>query len=263
MRPDLAKTAITGGGGRGGFGEFPRGKKKFKRIDPEDGNIKSLGMRKAHVVAGNGYGRRYPNTRHSVLRRLLQGYRGQPWNDVYSEICSTADDRSFQGHELREALEWMVVKNCTLGEDGTVLDAKGQPLNGSSIRGFYVHPKTGLLEEIKRISRRHYRWWNPDNQQTIFELDGCYYHKHGDIWYRVVMADVPWVKGSWTYYHYEYERAWTEDAFNTEPGKPWDYYNTIRYKYGCNPQGRPWYCKEKQSANKKEIAKLKKKYGVT
>jgi hypothetical protein len=38
----------------------------------------------------------------------------------------------------------------------------------------------------------------------------------------------------------------------------WDVVNRLEKEYGHSPSGKVWYCIWKQSANSKEIAKLKK-----
>lgn len=83
------------------------------------------------------------NARLNVLERYLAKRIGSRWDKVFSEICRNADSRSFQGAEMRQAIQCMVAIDCWI-EGKTVLSCDRQ--GGTvEVKGFYVHPTRGLL----------------------------------------------------------------------------------------------------------------------
>ncbi len=82
------------------------------------------------------------------LRRFLHKKIGQCWNDIYSEIFRRIDKRSPRGNDFMEYLEGEIYINCTMGDDGKIYSyhSYGRRL---PVDGFYVHPKTELLEWVK------------------------------------------------------------------------------------------------------------------
>jgi hypothetical protein len=239
--------------------KYPRCHKKVRKTDADGNPVED--SKHARVLVGE-YDTHNPGKDYMFVRRLLVGNVGRPWDDVYSELCQQADARSFVGHELRKAVEWMVETNCYFDADGTLRDHHDYKVGDMFWRArLYVHPETKTLEKIDTF--RRYR--RPATTQKVFELDGTNYHWHGGQWYRVEMqtfkrpgyfiADAP--PGA--------------DAFNahTDPS-PKDQYGYRRFywhtalseKYGPAPEGDGWYCKKKEAAGKKEIKALKKKYGI-
>jgi hypothetical protein len=231
-------------------GRFPRRTKKFKTKDEDGQTYCPHGMKKAHRYA-NKWDGGYVGTDISLLKKFLMSRKGKPWDDVYSEICAEADARSFTGHHLREWLDYAVEQHCFLDEEGVVRDQRGMEIGGC--RGtFYIHPKTHTLEYVQR-PRTHYK--RPPKK--VFEMDDQLYHEHEDNWYRVQMAEVP-MDSRWRY------NTWAvlSDVFVAEELNFGRYeYSMIRRleeEYGHSPNGKPWYCTSKQSANSKEITRLKK-----
>jgi hypothetical protein len=223
-------------------------------IDEDGQNVYNPhGMRSVHHYTIKYEDRGYLGTDSAVLHRFLQSRTGRPWDQVYSEICKEADDRSFEGHHLREYLDYDVEQHCTIDKDGEVLDQRG--LHVARFWGeFYVHPETKTLEytEKKRYQRQ-------ETPRTVFDMDGKCYHEHKGIWYRVEMEEVPGRPAK----RLEYWPSWITDAFlSNDFGFSIYFYavaNMLRDKYGLSPNGKCWYCTKKQSANSREIAKLKKK----
>jgi hypothetical protein len=76
-----------------------------------------------------------------VLFHWIESKVGQPWNNVYSELCSLADMRSKVGQTLRGQIGWTVEINVFIGDDDKAYSQK----TGYPVRNFYVHPKTGIL----------------------------------------------------------------------------------------------------------------------
>jgi hypothetical protein len=224
-------------------------------LTDEDGNNinNPHGMRKAHrltVKCEDWYGE--IGTDLSVLRRFLQSRVGRPWNEVYSEICAEADYRSFEGHHLREWLEITVEQNCYI-EDGEVLDQRGLHV-GNFWGEFYVHPETQTLEYVKKTQK--YR--APVYEQKVFEMDGHLYHEHEGLWYRVEMEKVAKNTGR---YAYPIPHHKTDVFLRDRLDLPHYYSGMIHFlldKYGRSPSGSAWFCVGKESANSKEIARIKK-----
>ena len=114
------------------------------------------------------------------MRRYLQKQVGRNWNEIWSEICE--DNQDFMGDHLKGHIQREVVTNCYFDENGRIINKENQKEVGyysSSL--FFVHPETGLLEQATyKPYKRHYPELN------IYKIDDQEYHKHEDIWYRVV-----------------------------------------------------------------------------
>jgi hypothetical protein len=98
------------------------------------------------------------------LRRWLQSQTGRSWNAVYSEACAVIKpDSMIRAHIKTHLLEF--VERHTFLHDGQVC-VLAPHANGGIVpvtcrrygrNVFYVHPKTGLLQVIQRISFRERR----------------------------------------------------------------------------------------------------------
>jgi len=236
-------------------GRFPRGSKKIRVID-ENESTPPCGMRKIHHYANKFGTFSATSASNHKMRRWLRRQVGRSWDDVYSELCSQADHRTFEGHELRE---WLPVDtNCQL-EDGEVVSRTYGPVMKSY--GFYVHPETRTLEYRAEKWRHKKRQTLP---QKVFEVNGKQYYCHTDgLWYRVEMIEVvrlsQWCDNLDTV---------GEDAFipTNIPlgtwGSRWHFKNALPKMYGRSPNNQLWWCKSKESANSKEIATVREKYGI-
>jgi hypothetical protein len=78
-----------------------------------------------------------------ALSRFIESRIGQPWDKVYSELCSLADHRSKVGQDLLRRLSWNVEKKVIIGDDGN--PRFENRWGGLSIHVPYVHPITGIL----------------------------------------------------------------------------------------------------------------------
>jgi len=233
-------------------GRYPRNTKKMRTTDEEGHPVALKGMKKPYRYASR-YGCAQGDHNFSVIRRFLISRKGQLWNHVYSEICAEADSRSFSGHELREWLDYLVERNCFIDEDGDIRDEHSH-LVGRWWGEFFVHPETKILEYIQPVPCKKF-----ETPKTVFELNGTLYHEHKGIWYRVRMKEVP-QKRPWYYdLRYLWDDVLIEDTLKTQTYS-YGVIRQLRAKYGHSPRNRPWFCEWKQSANKNEIAKLKKKH---
>ena len=105
MRDDMNKVVIerTRYGGKGGSrktydkASLPREKRSFKGVDV-DLRPKRESMRKKHRVNGDA-------KEFSDLLGPLEGYLfskvGEPWNDVWSDICSVLKGNSLQADHIK------------------------------------------------------------------------------------------------------------------------------------------------------------------
>ena len=236
--------------------KFPRHSKKFNWKD-EDGQetCSPKGMKHAHYISHNWIWRDAGcvDGNYNLLKRFLHSCTGRPWNEVYSEVCEESDERSFRGYNFREWIDHLVEKNCFLDKDGTVLDERGNTI-ANFWGGFFVHPKTKTLEfaDVKKRPR-----WEPPH--TVFEVDGKLFHQHKDIWYRVEMREVSEENRSDGWWKW----VGPGDAFlsGTVTFGIFSYQVVpkIQKKYGLSPNKKSWYCFKKESANSREISKIKKK----
>jgi hypothetical protein len=84
------------------------------------------------------------------LRGYLQKNLGRPWDKIYSELRQGLDIRKVTGMHLFDHVKWMVTTNCYVDERKIIR----QFVKDYEVTGFYVHPTTGLLSYVPRVSRR-------------------------------------------------------------------------------------------------------------
>lgn len=237
-------------------GKYPRGTKKLRQCDDE-GELYSppTGMKRTHAYA-NKFDSGYIGTNFGALRRFLRSRVGQDWNDVFSEICEQADARSFRGHHLREWLEFTVDVKTRM-EGGKIVDQQGSDITVTFHRdNFYVHPLTNKLERSEPRKREK---WSESVPKSVFEVEGQFFHEHDGIWYRVLMEEAKKTPSRWGYL--TYSTSYPDKLIKFPPEYNYNYWSVerlLRNKYGYSPSGKVWYCIHKESANSKEIARLKK-----
>jgi len=138
------------------------------------------------------------------LRRWLNSQLGRPWNDVYSEACAVIKpDSVIRGHIKTHLLEFVERHTfmhqgevCVLNtwRGGGITPVKSRRYGRSA---FYVHPETGLLQEIIRVPLREWRRASRPKPSVklrwlgdLVALKQC-----GGIWFacqfRVVSAEGP------------------------------------------------------------------------
>lgn len=255
MRHDMPERFMEPGRGSR-IRKYPRNTKTLKFTD-DDGQVPTIyGMRKVYRAHGH-YGDGCVGTDFALLRRFLQSRVGQPWNDVYSEICAEADKRSFKGHHFMDWLEESVDKHCVIDDEGVLRTSEGYKIGGYRFKLFYVHPISLTLEASE--TGKFYKPEKPTKK--VFELDGKLYHKNDDMWYRVEMTEIKERKENG---YVKYDIVHVNDAFSSELTLPWEwgFERSLKNKYGVSPKGKCWYCNKKESANSKEIERLKKKYNI-
>lgn len=159
------------------------------------------GVRKDYLKGSRRHGRGhspYP------FDRLLESRLGRPWDDVFSELCTEFDNRSWAGSSFRRDLKWHVATNCWIGaETGTIYGGTFGSNTSPISNEFYVHPFTGLL------------CWGPpidhprrDHLVTKIKVDEDTYHEmENGIWFTHRIAR-RWMEKD--IYGREYERTITE-----------------------------------------------------
>lgn len=135
------------------------------------------GVRKDYLKGSRRNGRShspYP------FDRLLTSRLGRLWDDVYSELCSEFDNRSWAGSSFRRDLKWHVATNCWIGaETGTIYGGTYCAGESPVSNEFYVHPFTGILSWADPIVRDK----TPRPVEKIDLKDGKSLNKIDGIWY--------------------------------------------------------------------------------
>jgi len=117
---------------------------------------------------------RGPNCRPMI--RFLRSRVGQPWDDVFSEICKNAGGGR-RGRDMHKAVEWVVETN---------INEVTRRLYWSSRGEFYVD-KDGVLCEQAPYKRWRKRNQEPDPDKfnirdRCFErINGCWF----EVWYEI------------------------------------------------------------------------------
>jgi hypothetical protein len=190
MRADMAKVIV----------ERPRLGSRYKhegkgyhrrrqRLAPED-----LPRREGIKARAHGADKRL-NEHLAPLRRFLESRVGQPWDDVFAEICANVSrDSAVQDH-VRDHVADFVATHVVL-VDGVPCVAEGRFYGWPLGRGFprqrlYVCPRTGLLRRLELPSRKRPRPWRPCDPGPV-RLDArrqCRWMDGG--WHLVTLAPLP------------------------------------------------------------------------
>jgi hypothetical protein len=202
MRKDMQKIITE----RERHGSSDRGVKTRLRIRPID--VTEDDDRPARLSRKQLYGgmRKGFSDYLSPLRGFLRKNLGRPWDNVYSEIRETLDDRSLSGQHVFQHLWMEVERHVVVGDDGTVWEAAGGRRRTWPIRGFYVHPKTGLLEQAPRYKPPRERG-EPDAVVRRRISATASYVKIAGIWYRCEYGESPAIESpsgkvpGWYYQH--------------------------------------------------------------
>lgn len=126
------------------------------------------------------------------LRRFLRSHIGQPWNDVYSELCQRLDSSTMAGQHVLSHV-WDYVERHVELIDG-IPYSKPYCIShrqlGSHYRNqFYVHPETGILCAADKIPRKPKR--TPSQTDVIILDDYRQYQKLNEIWYLITFEEFP------------------------------------------------------------------------
>ena len=190
MRSDMFKVIVERPR-RGSRVRWSSGDRRY--LNSEDAPPK-LGMRRGRVV------HKWLNENLGPLRKFLARQAGRPWNDVFSEICRTIDNRSTVKQHVRSHIEDFVAIETRL-VDGEVCaptwSGPYTPLRELP-EELYVDPLSGvLMRNMERVTYRQKQRERENRRQK--ELDARLrvlspleeLHRVHGIWYAVRLAELP------------------------------------------------------------------------
>jgi hypothetical protein len=195
------------------------------------------------------------NDHLTPLGKLLVKNAGRPWNQVWSEVCEHADERSTSGYHLREHV-WSYVEHHAWEEGGRVFGRRrclcfSAP---SELRpgDFYVCSETRLLKMYKPNVPQPLMPWEKKASKAPKRVQAGplrQYQLVNNCWFELFLAEVP--KDSYG----------LRDAFLKRDVFPMaSTYNFDRGElidtYGCVDNGNELvYCVKKRQLSKSEIRK--------
>lgn len=191
MRADMSKVIV----------ERPRRPGWGTRVgrQPQDSDLlpSNEGMRAPHV---RHYGGKELNENLAPLLRFLNSRVGQPWDDVYSEICENIRGTNTVQDHIRVHVKQFVETATSMDNEGRIWINGYQPflLEHDQFTRFYVDPQSGLLcRNPNRVSwnqrQREYRAVNEAKHLETARslLNGVELRKHEGVWYEVTLSPVP------------------------------------------------------------------------
>jgi hypothetical protein len=165
MRADMSKVIVE----RPRYGSRARGKAKGQRRREQRLGLDNLPHREG-IQRRCGGDRKRLNEHLGPLRRYLASQVGQPWDDVYADICAHLRvDSAVQDHVRDHVFGYVAVH--VMFADGVLCHAAGrnfgQPLD-RWCRGnncdFYVCPHTRLLKRVPQPRENTHRWRREQRQ---------------------------------------------------------------------------------------------------
>ncbi|MFP4300354.1 MAG: hypothetical protein ACLFT0_21305, partial [Spirulinaceae cyanobacterium] len=171
------------------------------------------------------------------LYRWLRSKVGQPWDNVYSQLCQQLETNSVIGQHILHHLWDIVKRHVEIRNNDIYAKHKSKyPLISYGNRPlFYVHPETGIFCLAPRKQKSE-----TSSQDDVVIINRYQqYRRIDDIWYFVSFKDV------------KYSPKNTEqDILCDRILDPWE----ARKHYG-----KPISAYHKRHATKKEIKTLKKR----
>jgi hypothetical protein len=141
MRPDLKKLIVERER-RGGIRNSRKLGMRVRNYDPDSEFESPKRISSSPLHQAPHWNQKETTDVLNPLRGLLRKHVGRPWDKVYSELSQICDKRSVLGMHVFQHLRWEVATDTYL--DGKRVMARNR-WTVSEVRGFYVHPKTGLL----------------------------------------------------------------------------------------------------------------------
>jgi hypothetical protein len=130
------------------------------------------------------------------LQRYLRSKVGQPWNDIYSELCQRLDSKTMTGRHVISHI-WNYVERHVELYNGIPYSkaswGKVQPLTNYYREHLYVHPETGilcLLAKSRSPAKARQGSSAPTDQRLVLDCDHEYHQLDG-VWYLITFADLP------------------------------------------------------------------------
>jgi hypothetical protein len=173
------------------------------------------------------------------LRRLLRSQVGQPWNEVYSQLCRRLNHNTMAGQHVLDHVDQYVEKHVELIDGIPYRKTRSrysQSLLNRYWDQFYVHPDTGLLCLVDPLLRRQTLKQSKASAQDsdIVILDHySQYHRIHQIWYFITFV----------------EFASTLPVYDVLLGM-------INRDQAIQLRGRPIYAVQKRQCHKREIQSI-------
>ncbi|MEO1349227.1 MAG: hypothetical protein AAFW84_10575 [Cyanobacteria bacterium J06635_15] len=126
------------------------------------------------------------------LRRFLRSHVGEPWNDVYSELCQRLDTNTMAGQHVLSHV-WDYVE-CHVELIDGVPYSKPYWVGYRSLIShyrdrFYIHPETGILCAAAKEPRKQKQSKPPTDVVNID--DKHQYRKLNELWYLITFEVFP------------------------------------------------------------------------
>ena len=119
--------------------------KHFKLLEDNDVSDDFCGNKRPMKSKQLGYRIKMFNENLKPLWRFLAKRIGQPWDEVYSEVCQNLKGSPTLKQHVLLHISFEVVLHTVMNEKGRVLSLEGFQRFCDTGRTFYVHPHTGLL----------------------------------------------------------------------------------------------------------------------
>ncbi|RCJ27685.1 hypothetical protein A6770_25425 [Nostoc minutum NIES-26] len=165
------------------------------------------------------------------LRRFLRSKVGQPWNDVYSELCQRLKTNTMAGQHVLDHV-WDYVERYVEIIDSELYSKSYRwyriRLDGSYRDRFYIHPQTGILCAVQKVPRKQKQ--KPEQTDVVIVDNYHQYHKLNEIWYLITFADFP-----------------------PQTDYVMDVFKGLIHRSAAMSKGQKVYAASKQQCNKKEI----------
>jgi hypothetical protein len=124
-----------------------------------------------------------------ALDRFIESKIGQPWDKVYSQLCSLADRRSKVGQDLRQRIKWSIETDGIQMIEGKPISLKyNRYASYTPIHGLYVHPETGLICNSPKPQYKSKKLKETE-VDLIFLVPDAYYEKINGCWFHLWIED--------------------------------------------------------------------------
>ncbi|MGD1875782.1 MAG: hypothetical protein ACFB02_22405 [Mastigocoleus sp.] len=174
------------------------------------------------------------------LYKWLCSKIGQPWNDVYSELCKNLNIKGLSGQHILSHI-WNFVELHVVLIDGIPYrkSERDRPLPSyGRYEQLYVHPDTGILCLVREVQRKVTRKYD-----DVLIINSYHqYRKIKGIWYLITFQKFP--------------KSIYDNIYHA---KDVLFRANINYKIAQKTYGRKIFAVSKKQCNKKEIKFIIKK----
>ncbi|MEA5574236.1 hypothetical protein [Calothrix sp. UHCC 0171] len=154
-------------------------KKTLHKITQE--SIEDEGLFRPYIIKNRWRTKSFSDNL-SPLRRWLRSQVNQPWDIIYSELCRKIETKTLAGQHLLFHLLAMVERDVII-IDNVPFSRRNRQIGywGDEL---YIHPETGLLCLVKKISKSTVL--KRDDEVVINQQTYC---KINEIWYFVTYSE--------------------------------------------------------------------------